>query len=217
MPPKAKPKAGSDRASLEHLAVSIGEQSTQTEQTRRNLGMNSAQAVSRQQSRSTRHSARAVRGCFLEIADEGFFQVGSTAPAHEVGRHAGIEYAARVHKRDPVAACRFIHEMGRHEDRHALIAVRQVDEERPERIAGNRIDARGRLIENEEVGLVDDRHGERQAPSHIPRGWSAAKRPTCSVMPEPFDQVVDTHPRPGRRQMEQSGVQVEVLPDRQPE
>ena len=53
-----------------------------------------------------------------------------------------------MHQRDAVAALGLVHEMGREKDRDAIIAG-EIDQRAPERVARDRIDARGRLVENE--------------------------------------------------------------------
>ena len=67
----------------------------------------------------------------FEIADERILERCRTARLDQPSRRVGRQHPARIHQRDPVAALGFIHEMGRDEDRHALIA-RQVDQQFPE-------------------------------------------------------------------------------------
>jgi ribosomal protein L19 len=64
-----------------------------------------------------------------------------------------------MHEGEPVTSRRLIHEMGRYEDGDALIS-RQVDQELPELVTGDRVDARGRLIEDEKLRLVNHRDGK---------------------------------------------------------
>ena len=51
--------------------------------------------------------------------------------------------------------------MRRHEDGHVLISC-QIDQQLPELVPGQRVDPRGRLVEDEHLGLVHDGDGERQ-------------------------------------------------------
>ena len=67
-----------------------------------------------------------------------------------------------MHQRDAVAPLRFVHEMGGEEDRHAFIA-RQPDQVPPEPVAGDRVDARGRLVEDQHLGPMQDRDGKLKA------------------------------------------------------
>ena len=76
-------------------------------------------------------------------------------------RRVNGEHTAGIHKRDPVAAFSFVHEMGRDEYGHALIA-RKVDQQFPEAVARQRIDPGGRLVEDKHFGFVHDRDRERE-------------------------------------------------------
>src|SRR5262245_42842982 len=67
-----------------------------------------------------------------------------------------------MHQRDAVAAISFIHEMGGQEDGDAVV-TRQVDQRAPEPIAGDGVDPRGRLVENEHGRTVQDRDRELQS------------------------------------------------------
>ena len=64
-----------------------------------------------------------------------------------------------MHERDAVAALRLVHEMGGDENRHAVVA-REIDQRAPERVARDRVDARRRLVEDENGGLVQHRDRE---------------------------------------------------------
>ena len=110
------------------------------------------------------------------------------------GRRVGREHAARIHERDAIAALGLIHEMGRDKNGHALIA-REIDQQFPETVPCQRIDTRGRLVEDEDLGLVDDGDGEREPlanPQRQIRGAlieiiSRPNRPTTrQYAPSPF-------------------------------
>ena len=49
--------------------------------------------------------------------------------------------------------------MGRKKDRNAVVA-REIDQRAPKCVARDRIDARSRLVEDENVGFVQDRYRE---------------------------------------------------------
>ena len=74
-------------------------------------------------------------------------------------RGSGLENAARIHERDAVAAGGLVHEVGRDKNRDALISGK-LDQEFPEPVTGDGIDARCRLIEDQHVGLVHDGNRE---------------------------------------------------------
>ena len=66
-----------------------------------------------------------------------------------------------MHQRDAVAALGLVHEMGREEDGDAVVAG-EIDQCAPEGVAGDRIDARGRLVENQHGRPVQHGHGKLQ-------------------------------------------------------
>ena len=110
-------------------------------------------------SAASRRAPRARR--LFEVADERVLERGGAARRDQARRRIGRQHAPRIHQRNAVAALGLVHEMGRDEDRHALIA-RQIDQQFPEPVARQRIDARGRLVEDQHLGFVDDRDRERQ-------------------------------------------------------
>jgi hypothetical protein len=66
-----------------------------------------------------------------------------------------------MHQRDAVATLRLIHEMGGDEDRHLLLA-READQMAPEHVARRRVHSRCRLVQNEDLGLVQTGGGQLQ-------------------------------------------------------
>ena len=103
--------------------------------------------------------------------------------------------------------------MGRDENRHALIA-REIDQQFPETVPCQRIDARGRLVEDENLGLVDDGDGERE-PLANPQRQIRGALIEIILEAEPSDQLGNTRLRLLRRQVEKVRVKIEVLPDGQ--
>ena len=77
---------------------------------------------------------------FLQVGDEGGFQVVQAAFVHQALRRVAVEHAAGVHQRDAVAALRLVHEVGGDEDGHAVLA-RQVEHQLPETVTRHRVDA----------------------------------------------------------------------------
>ena len=76
-------------------------------------------------------------------------------------RRTDGEHPSLMHQRDAVAALGLVHEMGREEDGDAIVAG-EIDQRAPEGVAGDRIDARGRLVENEHGRPVQHGHGKLQ-------------------------------------------------------
>ncbi len=100
------------------------------------------------------------------------------------------ENPSGVHESDAVAAGGLVHEMGRDENGHALVA-RQIAEKLPELVARQRIDAGCRLVEDKNVRPVHDRDGERQALANAEREIGGA---LVEIIGEPKtrDELVDT-------------------------
>ena len=118
-----------------------------------------------------------------------------------------------MHERDAVAAVRLVHEMGGDEDRHPVVA-REIDQRPPERVAGDRIDARGRLVEDEDGGLVQHRDGELKALLDAER-QAVRARVDEGFQVVALEQLLEPPGDLFRRQMIELGVQLEVLSDRQ--
>src|SRR6185312_1687206 len=151
--------------------------------------------------------ARSVR--LHEITDESVLERFGAARLDEIRGRAGDQHAPRINERDAVASLRFVHEVGRDEDRHALVAGK-VDQRLPEPVAREGIDARGRLVEDEEIGLMDDGARERQ-PLPYPQGHVARALIEVILETEPCDELADARLRLLRSKMEEARVKVEVL------
>ena len=91
-------------------------------------------------------------------ASSRFFALRS---ATSCGGRSLRQHLARVHHRHAVAALGLVHEVGRQEDRDALLA-RQPDQQLPEAVARHRIDAGGRLVEDQHLGFVKHGDGQRE-------------------------------------------------------
>ena len=98
--------------------------------------------------RAPRLSAHAPRAC------------GRPAPVSSCGRAVGDQHAA-VEDGEAMAALGLVHVVRRHQDRGAGIG--QLEQLFPEVAARFRIDRAGRLVEEQQLGLVDHRAGQRQA------------------------------------------------------
>ena len=73
-----------------------------------------------------------------------------------------------VHDDEPVAQLLgLVHVVGRQDERHA--ALLEPVQAVPQQVAGLRVEAGRRLVEEQHVGLVDQRAGDRQAPLHAAR------------------------------------------------
>ena len=96
---------------------------------------------------------------FLQIGDEGVLQGSAAALFNQFFRRADGEHPPLVHQRDAVAALGFVHEVGRKKDGDPVIAG-QINQCAPERVAGDWIDARSGLVEDQHRRPVQ--HGHRK-------------------------------------------------------
>ena len=83
----------------------------------------------------------------------------------QLGRRAAGDHLALVHQGDLVGeALGLLDVVGRHQDRRAARA--QVVDQRPELGADLRVEADRRLVEQDQLRLVDEAAGEQEAPAH---------------------------------------------------
>ncbi len=118
-----------------------------------------------------------------------------------------------VHDNEPIAELLgFVHVVGRQDEGHPLLL--EPIELVPEEVAGLRVEAGRRLVEEEEIGLVHEGSGDRQASLH-----PARERLHLGVGPiEELDEVeegVGATPGLGPGKVEVAAVDDEVLPDGQ--
>ena len=97
-----------------------------------------------------------------DLPDEGLLDVLCVFGGHDLSRCSDCESAAPMHQRDAVAAFGLVHEMGRDEDGDAFPA-RKLQDQAPEIVAGLRIDAGGRLVQDQDFWPVQTGGGELQA------------------------------------------------------
>ena len=103
--------------------------------------------------------------------------------------------------------------MGGDENGHVLIA-RKIDQQLPELVPRQRIDARGRLVKDEHLGLMHDGDGERKPLANSQRQIRGALiEIVCKA------ELLDQLPRRGfalaAGMMEKSRMKIEILPDRE--
>jgi hypothetical protein len=83
----------------------------------------------------------------------------------QVARRTGGDQHAMVDDRQPRRqAFGFVHEMRRQQD--GLAGSEQLPEAVPDEVACLRIESGGRLIQDQQLGIVDERACERQAALH---------------------------------------------------
>src|SRR5450759_2607099 len=117
-----------------------------------------------------------------------------------------------VHHHESVAELlRLVHVVRGEDQRHALLfeAVEPV----PEQVPGLRVQARSRLVEQEQVRLVDQAPGDRQSPLHPPGEWlDPVTRPLREL--DEVQQLGHPLPDDAPREVEVAAVDRQVLRDR---
>jgi hypothetical protein len=149
--------------------------------------------------------------CILEVTDEGFLERFGFAALLQSFWRVGGEHLAGIHQRDAIAAIRFVHEVSGEKDRHAILPGK-IDQEFPELVASDGIDARCGLIENEHFGAVLNGHGQLQALANS-EGKASGAAVGNILQSEAGEHFFHARTLLGSRQVEQLGVELEILPD----
>ncbi len=114
---------------------------------------------------------------FRKQCDEGLFQRGAAGTRQQLGGRAGGEHATRVHGRQPVETLGLLHVAGGHQYAHARSLGANVVDQRPELAARERVDAGGGLVEDQQLGVVDQRTAQSELLLHAAR--ELAGRTVC--------------------------------------
>ena len=98
--------------------------------------------------------------------DERRLEVLHAGALLDLGRRARRDHVAAVHGREPRVLVGFLHVGGR--DHHAHLRPPSADavDQLPELPPRQRVDARRRLVQDQEIGIVDQRAAERQLLLH---------------------------------------------------
>ncbi len=98
----------------------------------------------------------------FQVGNERILKRGSASLCHNSLRRITDQDFACMHEGNTVAALRLVHEMGRDEDCHVVLAG-QIRQDLPEVVARYRVDARCRLIKDQNFGRMYHRHRKREA------------------------------------------------------
>ncbi len=131
---------------------------------------------------------------------------------HQLGRCASREDFPRVHRDDPVPLLRLVHVSGGDRHAHARPIAANVVDQRPELAPRKGIDPRSRLVEDEQVRVVDKSAAESHFLLHAPREFSGgpiAKRPQSSGL----EQLLHAERALGGREPEELRHEVDVVVD----
>ena len=103
-----------------------------------------------------------------------------------------------VHDDEPVAELLgLVHVVRRQDERHA--ALLQPVEAVPDDVAGLRVEAGGRLVEQQQLGLVDERAGDREPALHAARQRLDLVAGTLGELDE-VEQLVELRPQLAARE-----------------
>ena len=139
--------------------------------------------------------------------------VAAAARLDHAVRRVDDQHLSGAHQGDPVAAPGLVDEVSRDEDGD-LVAAGQLDQVLPEAVPCHRVHTRGRLVEDQQVGPVDQRHGELQA-LPLSQRERVGQRVHDRIEAEPLGRLVDALRDLVLRHLEELGVQDQVLPHRQ--
>ncbi|GLK58309.1 hypothetical protein GCM10017624_04660 [Azotobacter vinelandii] len=107
--------------------------------------------------------------------DEGGLQVGAAGAGEDLAGAAGVQDLAVVHDHQPVETLRLVHVGGGHQHTHAGAVVADAFDQFPELAARQRVDAGGGFVEDQQVGVVDQRTAEAELLLHA--AGELARRP----------------------------------------
>ena len=154
-----------------------------------------------------------VRRTLLHVGDESVLERRRTLPGLDVSGGTLGQHSTSMHQREAVATLGLVHEVGRDEDGHPLIA-RKHEELLPEAVSGDRIDPGGRLVQDQKLGRMDHRHGERQTLAHAERQrLGTGVDDACEI--ETLGKLRDARGDVLRGQSIEPRMQVQVLPHAQ--
>ncbi len=115
------------------------------------------------------HSAVTEALLLRQQSDEGCLQGGGASARMQLGRCARGQYLACIHGHQPVEAIRFFHVGCRHDHAHALAVRSDMVDQVPELSTGEGVYPSGRLVQDQEVRVVDQRAAQAQLLLHAAR------------------------------------------------
>ena len=148
--------------------------------------------------RGNHHLLVAAALLLRQQGDEGRVQVLGPGSRQQLRRRAGGEHVAGVHRHQPVEPGGLLHVGGRHQDAHARPVGPDAVDQLPELAARQRIDAGGRLVEDQEVRVVDQRAAQTELLLHA-AGQLAGRPVGEASQPDTVQQLGDAALALGRR------------------
>ena len=132
---------------------------------------------------------------------------------HQLARRAFGDDLPAVHDHQPVAELlRLVHVVGGEHERDAVLL--EPVQALPEHVPGLRVEAGGGLVEQQHLGLVDQRTCDREPPLHPARKRVDARVAAVAELHE-LEELLRTPADLGAGQVEVAPVDHEVVPDRE--
>ena len=144
--------------------------------------------------------------------DEGLLDEARAGRLLEFGRRAGGQHPAGIHRDQPVETLGLLHIGGRDDDAHAGAARAHAIDQFPELAARQRVDAGRRLVEDQQIGIVDQRAAQPELLPHAARQFLC--RPVGERRePGAVEQLGDAPFPFGAGLSEQAAEELDVLAD----
>ena len=117
--------------------------------------------------------------------DESRFEAARPGLRLDFIRSTNGQQLARVHPHQPIESFRLVHVSGGYQDTHSAPARADAVDELPELPTRQRIDTRGGLVEDQQVGVVDQRAAKPElllhAPGELARGPTRERRQASAI------------------------------------
>jgi len=150
--------------------------------------------------------------CVGKKRDEGILDRRRACLRLEVDRRTLRKDAAAIHRDQPVESLRFLHIRGRDNDAHAPAAPTDAFDQVPELTSRQRIDPGRGLVEDQQIGIVDQCATEAKFLSHaagqLPGRSAGERRQTRALQ-----QLRNPHCALGAALPEQPTEKIDILPD----
>ncbi len=139
------------------------------------LGLDGDVAIGSCTPRRNDDTAMALPLCFRQQCDEGGIEICRAGLRQQIIGCASGKHMPGIHGDQPVEAHRLLHIRGRDNDAHTLMVAPDIVDQRPELPPRQRVDAGRRLVEDEQIGVVDQRTAEPELLLHA--AGELARRP----------------------------------------
>ena len=146
--------------------------------------------------------------------DKGIVEIVGAGLPVQLGGGAGGEHLAVVHRHQPVVVFRLFHVGGGHQHTHAGALAADGRDQIPEALAGERVDAGGGLVQDQQVRVVDQGAAQAQLLLHAPgelAGGAVAEFQQAGGL----QQAINLLPTGRAAKAEEVGEEGEVLVHRQ--